>query len=161
MSLTPRRTRVFKGVEEDNPSSGTLLEKGVSRHTYAGCYKIDLKSEYALKQGEKYAVVLTMKQETGDGSAKYTEVIPYSTEFFEGMTVKGVINKGESYLYTGGKWSDMSAMKESLRDRAYEQCVKEILSDKALPELAVKDKSALAIDNYPIKAILAPAAEKK
>ena len=55
----------------------------------------------------------------------------------------------------------MSAMKESLRDRAYEQCVKEILSDKALPELAVKDKSALAIDNYPIKAILAPAAEKK
>ena len=152
---------IYKGVEEDNPSSGTLLEKGVSRHTYAGCYKIDLKSEYALKQGEKYAVVLTMKQETGDGSAKYTEVIPYSTEFFEGMTVKGVINKGESYLYTGGKWSDMSAMKESLRDRAYEQCVKEILSDKALPELAVKDKSALTIDNYPIKAILAPAAEKK
>lgn len=159
-SKTEVTYEVYKDIEEDNPSSGTLLEKGVSRHTYAGYYKINLKSEYTLKQGEKYAVVLTMKQETGDGSAKYTEVIPYSAEFFEGMTVKGIINKGESYLFTDGKWTDMSTMKDSLTERAYEQCSNEIATDKALPDLKLKGKESMAVDNYPIKAILAPASAK-
>ena len=152
---------IYKDVEEDNPSSGTLLEKGVSRHTYAGFYKIDLKSEYALKEGEKYAVVLTMQHKTGDdGSMAYTEVIPYSTEFFEGMTVRGVINEGESYLYTDGKWNDLSTMKDSLTERAYEHCSKEIVSDRALPDIELKGKESMAVDNYPIKAILAPAKDK-
>ena len=159
-SKTEVTYEVYKDIEEDNPSSGTLLEKGVSRHTYAGYYIINLKSGYTLKQGENYAVVLTMKQETGDGSAKYTEVIPYSTEFFEGMTVKGIINKGESYLFTDGKWTDMSTMKDSLTERAYEQCSNEIATDKALPDLKLKGKESMAVDNYPIKAILAPASAK-
>ena len=152
---------IYKDVEDDNPSSGTRLEEGVRRHTFAGSYKIDLKSEYALKQGEKYAVVLTMKHETDEnGGTAYTEVIPYSTEFYEGMTVSGVINKGESYLYKDGKWSDMSTMKESLTDRAYELCSEVIATDKALPKLELKGKDSMAVDNYPIKAILVPASEK-
>ena len=152
---------IYKDVEDDNPSSGTRLEEGVRRHTFAGSYKIDLKSEYALKQGDKYAVVLTMKHETDEnGGTAYTEVIPYSTEFYEGMTVSGVINKGESYLYKDGKWSDMSTMKESLTDRAYELCSEVIATDKALPKLELKGKDSMAVDNYPIKAILVPASEK-
>ena len=147
---------IYKDVGEGNPSSGTLLEKGVHRHTLAGYYKTDLKSEYALKKGEKYSVVLTMKRVTGDdGSMTYTEVFPYSTEFYEGMTVRGIINKGESWLFTDGKWTDMSDMKGSLVDRAYEQCTEELNSDKSLPELKIKGKDSFTVDNYPIKAILA------
>lgn len=149
---------VYKDVEDGNPSSGTLLEKGVKKHTFAGFYKIDLSKEYELKKGEKYAVVLTMKREAyGEGGMTYTEVFPYSTEFFEGMTVTGVINKGESYLYTDGKWKDMSDMKDSLAERAYNQCSEELNSDKSLPDLKLKGKDSFAVDNYPIKAILTPA----
>lgn len=148
---------IYKDVKDDDPSSGTLLEKGVRRHAMAGYYKADLKEEYALKKGDKYAVVLTMKHSTGkDDSMVYTEVFPYSTEFFEGMTVTGIINKGESFLYTDGKWNDISGMKDSLTDRAYKQCSEQLASDKALPEVKLKGRESFAIDNYPIKAILAP-----
>ena len=85
-------------MEQDNPSSGTLLEQGVHSHRYAGSHAIDLNGKYPLKKGERYAVVQTVKH--GDS---YNEVFPYSTDFFEGMTVRGIINKGESFLHTDGK----------------------------------------------------------
>ena len=149
---------IYKDPKEDDPSSGTLLEKGVNRHRYAGSHKIDLKQEYPLNQGERYAVVLTMKRVTdADGTMAYTEGFPYSTEFFDGMSVRGVINLKESYLYTDGAWKDMARMKGSLIDRAYEQGVEAIGSDKKLPQINISDRDTFTVDNYPIKAILAPA----
>ena len=150
---------IYKDIGDDDPSSGTLLETGVHRHTYKGFYQIDLKDEYTLKKGERYAVVLTMKQISGDSDPVYTEVFPYSTEFFEGMSVTGVINKGESYLYADGKWSDLSAMKDSLTETAYQYCEEVLRSDPSLPELELKGKDGMAVDNYPIKAISAPIKE--
>lgn len=148
---------IYKDVEEGNPSSGTLLEKGVSRQTYTGYHKVDLKGEYALKAGDKYSVVLTMKTGTdAEDGGKYVEVFPYSLNFFEGMTVRGIVNKGESYLYSDGKWSDMTGMRDSLIDRAYEQGVDEIVTGESYSVDSDK-KGAYTIDNYPIKAISAPA----
>ncbi len=156
--MTEVTYEIYKDVEGDDPASGTLLETGVNRHTFPGYYKIDLKDEYSLNKGDKYAVVLTMKRMTDeDGKTVYTEVLPYTTEFFEGMTVRGIINKGESYLFTDGKWNDMADMKDSLIDRAYDLCEEELRSDPALPEVQLKGKESMAIDNFPIKAILAPA----
>lgn len=77
---------------------------------------------------------------------------PYSTNFFHGMTVKGIINKGESFLYSNGKWTDMTEMKDSLLNRAFEQCAKGLKSNKAVPEIEL-NKKEFALDNYPIKAI--------
>ena len=134
-----------------------MLESGSNRHTYPGFYKIDLKGEYTLKKGEKYSVVLTMKRVNERGVSVYTEVFPYSTEFFDGMTVTGVINKGESYLYTNGRWSDMSTMKDTLKDRAYQYCEELLSSDHTLPPIELTGKDGMEVDNYPIKAILAPA----
>ena len=152
---------VYKDVEDGNPTSGTLLEKGANSHSYAGFFKIDLKDEYALKKGEKYAVVLTMKRATDEnGSMVYTEVFPYSTEFSEGLTVRGVINPGESYLYSDGKWSDMTAAKDSLIERAFKQGVKEIGSRKITTKVSLESKDTFTVDNYPIKGIAAPAAKK-
>ena len=145
---------IYKGIEKDEPSSGTLLEKGVHPHQYAGSHVIDLSSEYPLKKGELYSIVLTMKH--GD---TYTEVFPYGTELntdiVEGLTMKGIINQGESYLLTENKWNDMTNMKDSLIERAYQQCTENIVSDKALPDIEL-DKKTFVIDNYPIKAILTP-----
>ena len=139
---------IYKDVKSDDPSSGTLLEEGVHSHRYAGSHVIDLKSEYALKEGDSYSVVLTMKN-----GEKYAEVFPYSTKFFEGMTVNGVINKGESFLYSDGKWTDMTEQKDSLLERAYTQCAEKNASDEALPDLEL-DRKTFVLDNYPIKAIL-------
>lgn len=141
---------IYKDVEDGNPSSGTLLEKGVRSHQCAGSHKIDLEGEYALKTGDRYSVVLTMKRDDA-----YTEVFPYSTPFFNGMTVKGIINKGESFIYTDGKWSDMTESRNSLLERAYRQCAEDLKSNKALPEIEL-DQKTFTVDNYPIKAILAP-----
>ena len=142
---------IYKDVEKDSPSSGTLLEKAVNTHPYAGSHVIDLQNEYPLKKGESYAVVLTVKH-----GSQYAEVFPYSLKFFDGMTVKGVINKGESFLYTDGKWTDMAEQKDSLLERAYEQqSAESISSDKAVPDIEI-DKKTFAVDNYPIKAISAP-----
>ena len=140
---------IYKDVEKNNPSSGTLLEKGAHSHKYAGSHIIDLKKEYDLKEGDKYSVVLTMKR-----GEKYAEVFPYSTEFYDKMTVKGIVNEGESFLYKDGKWSDMTESKDSLLKRAYQQCTETFASDSALPKIEIKENT-FTFDNYPIKAILA------
>ena len=148
---------IYKNVENDDPSSGTLLEKGSNCHSFAGSHMIDLKDKYTLKKGEKYSVVLTMKRVTDDaGTMTYTEVFPYQVKFRDDITVNGVVNNGESYLYADGKWSDMSSMKDSLTDKAYKQFKDIIDSDRSLPEVKSFTKDGVAVDNYPIKAILAP-----
>lgn len=48
----------------------------------------------------------------------------------------------------------MTEMKESLIERAYQQCADDLASNKGLPEFE-PDKSTFTVDNYPIKAILA------
>ena len=144
---------IYKITDDNEPSSGTLLEKGENSHEYAGSHKIDLNGKYDLKKGEKYSVVISMKCYSDDaGKELYTEVFPFSAKFAEGLTVTGIVNKGESFLFTDGKWVDMTEMKESLLERAYQQCAEDLISNKALPETEL-DKTTVTVDNYPIKAI--------
>ena len=116
---------IYKDINKDDPSSGTLLETGENTHKYAGSHVIDLSKEYALKKGDRYSIVLTMKR-----GEKYTEVFPYGTEItwetVDKLKMTGIVNPGESFLFTDGKWNDMTDMKESLIDRAYQQCAENI-----------------------------------
>ena len=147
--------QIYKDVEDGAPSSGTLLEQGVTDHRYAGSHKIDLKKAYPLQKGEEYSVVLTMKRVVDeDGDMVYTEVFPYATEFSSGLKVLGIINSGESYLYSDGKWSDMASMKDSLIERAFGQCVDELGSKRTYTPIKLDSKETFTVDNYPIKAIL-------
>ena len=145
---------IYKDIDKNDPSSGTLLEKGEHTHQYTGFHVIDLNKEYSLKKGDRYSIVLTMKR-----GETYTEVFPYGTEInwemIKGLKMTGIINPGESFLYTDGKWSDMSERKDSLIDSAYQQCAQVVASDKAIPQLELNKKD-FTIDNYPIKAILSP-----
>ena len=69
------------------------------------------------------------------------------------MPVRGVINQGESFLYSGGKWSDMTEARDSLAERAKKQCADSLTSNRSMPSLSLENKE-FAVDNYPIKAIL-------
>lgn len=152
---------IYKNVESGNPSSGMLLEKGTSRHIFGGSHKIDLKGEYSLKKGDKYSVVLTMKH-VGDDEQDtvYTEVFPYSTIFGSGLSVRGIINEGESYLYSDGEWHDMTEQKDSLIKRAYQQCDEEIGSKETFSKIQHDSEKTFTVDNYPIKAILGVASRQ-
>lgn len=145
---------IYKDIDKNDPSSGTLLEKGEHSHQYAGSHVIDLNQEYSLKKGDRYSIVLTMKR-----GETYTEVFPYGTEInwemIRDLKMTGIVNPGESFLYTDGKWNDMSERKDSLIDIAYQQCAQTVASDKAIPRFEL-NKKGFSIDNYPIKAILAP-----
>lgn len=155
---------VYKDIEDGKPDSGTLLEEGDNSHWFAGYHKIDLKNEYPLKKGEKYSVVVTMTYTNAEGNKTYTNVIPYATNVIPyGMSEEseskavGVINKGESYLFSDGKWTDQTEIKEELAKIALQQ------DDKRVEPKGFKASSLdrITVDNFPIKAILVPADKHK
>ncbi len=151
---------VYKDAADGSPDSGTLLEEGDSSHWFAGAHKIDLKNEYFLKKGEKYSVVLTMTYTADNGNTTYTNVIPYATNVFpfgggeaNEAKVNGVINKGESYLFNDGKWTDLTEMKDDLTKLALAQD-----GERSVPDgFKAMSIDRIKIDNLPIKAILVPA----
>ncbi len=154
---TEVKYEIYKDVEGDDPTSGTLLTSGTDCHRFPGSHKVDLDEEYSLKKGNRYSVVLTMRRMTDDeGTMKYTDVLPYSAQCIKDLPVKGVVNKGESYLFSEGKWTDISTIKDSLIEKAHDQG-EPVLHARDLPELDPLSKDKYTIDNYPIKAILAPA----
>ncbi len=148
---------IYKNPNDDNPASGELLDKGDKSHKWGGYHKIDLNGEYELKKGEKYSVVLTLTYKTEDGTTNYTDVIPYASTLQQAVVANGVINKGESYLYKDGKWIDIGNMKDTLAKQAYEANLAENLPD----DFKAQSVEDIAVDNYPIKAILVPKSEHK
>lgn len=151
---------IYKDIKNGNPASGTLLEKGDASHKYAGFYTLDLSGEYFLKKGEKYSVVLTMTHKDSEGNTNYTDVFAAGANRKAAYVTNGVINAGESYLYSGGKWTDMNEIKESLIDKTYEKCLNDDGIAKLINKFNDDGRNGFSIDNYPIKAILVPAEER-
>ena len=154
---TTVRYAVYRGVSGGDPESGAILDTGTLSHEYSGSYTVDLGGEYLIREGEKYSVVLTMDYTDGDGNKKYYEVFPYASSI-SGAAVNGIINKGESCLLTDGVWKDLSELKDRHTDRAFELLGEYVATEKTMTELDSKNKSSVAIDNFPIKAFLVPAA---
>lgn len=155
---------IYKDPKDGSLDSGTLLEEGDSSHRFGGSHKIDLKDEYSLKKGDKYSVVLTMTHKNDSGSQVYTDVVPYASNIVPYDTTRehevkatGVVNKGESFLFSDEKWTDLTELKEGLAKTAFEDQQKRTLA----PTFKAVDESGIAIDNYPIKAILVPADKHK
>lgn len=151
--------KIYKNVQNGDPESGVLLEQGTTSHQLAGYHNVDLKGEYFLKEKERYSVVLTMYT-VKDGSKTYNDIVPVATNIGKDghkTNVYGVVNSGESYLYSGGSWADVVDIKESLIDRAYENSKNCTGAQKMMFEMNPDGKDGFSIDNYPIKALLAPA----
>ena len=126
---------IYKGVENGDPASGTLLETGRTTHELSGYYNIDLKGEYFLKKGEKYSVVITMSRPSANGEKTvYSDVVPFSINIFDGThktLVNSVVNSGESYFFTDGKWTDMADIREDITDATYRQTLDYTRSQKS------------------------------
>lgn len=143
---------IYKDTENDNPESGTLLEEGDNTHEWGGYYKIDLKDKCDLKKGDKYSIVLTMKYTAEDGKSHYADVIPYGVTFNEDVVATGVINNGESCLFTDGSWADMTESTDIYSQKAYEHNI----NDNIAEEFKANSVDDIIIDNYPIKGISIP-----
>lgn len=144
---------IYKDVQDGSPNSGTLLEEGDNSHYFGGSHKIDLKEAHELKKGEKYSVVLTMSYTNDEGKTTYTDVIPFAASRLNGAKANGVVNKGESYRFNGEKWEDLTDLRADFAKTAYEQNLKENWAD----DFKAHSAEEIAVDNYPIKAVLVPA----
>ena len=149
---------IYKDIEEDNPTSGTLLESGDLEYDIGGCRRIVLGDNYFLKKGEKYSVVVTQTHKENDGKEVYAEVCgymenPYSTK---GAGVKTIINKGESYLFKDGKWIDQTEVAKEYIKGKYEEESKEYGGDE-MQETYLNGIDDFGMDNYAIKAFIVPA----
>lgn len=147
---------IYKNPTEGVPDSGKLLAKGDNSHIWGGYHRIDLKKEYNLKKGEIYSIVLTMTHRAEDESIRFTDVIPYASNIGPDVKANGIINKGESFLFSNGNWTDMSYLVNSLSKHVYSQSIKENLPD----DFKALNSNDIAIDNYPIKGILIPSSEQ-
>ncbi len=144
---------IYKNPKDNIPDSGKLLDKGDTTHKWGGYHKIDLDGEYKLKKGEKYSVVLTMSYTDSNNASHYTEVVAYANSMEIGAKATGIVNKGESYRFTDGKWTDLHSLTEKLAEELYPQNIEMNIADNFKAH-SVDD---IAVDNYPIKAMLNPA----
>ena len=171
MTIAPQTTvryAVYKDIEDGNPTSGTLLEEGETFQEWAGYQRIDLKEDYLLNKGEKYAVVITQSYDTDDGK---TYAVPYpqnanTAAMFEmdGVTIKSALNPGESYIFIDGEWKDFYNFKdEIISSMAADLASLGEETDGETDEEALNMLMALignismddiTLDNFPIKAYL-------
>ena len=116
----------------DSPEDGVKVVSGDITYRFGGYHRINLEGDILLQKNQKYSVVITLKQ--GD---KYIFNAPMGYYMVPLLKQKAVINKGESFLFSEGKWKDY----------------KDIADAKA--EVLNEEKKAMSIihsfDNFPIK----------
>ena len=156
MTVAPATTvhyEIYKDCSEGDPTSGTLLEEGEVFHQLSGYQRIDLDGRHYLNKDEKYSVVITQTFKTDDKDM-YAAAYPLCVNSRVGISVNGVINAGESWLYKDGKWTDLAELKESIIEAHYQEALESFGSEEAFLARIPAGRDAIMIDNYPIKAFL-------
>jgi len=100
--------RIYRNVKSGDPDSGKkLVDKTFSR-ACCGWHTLDLGRYYSVKKGEKFSVIVTttfMK----DGKKQYMLPFEATVSGIDIVTFAGQ-KKGESYIRSGGKWTDTAGM---------------------------------------------------
>lgn len=129
----------------ENPEDGELLDSFWSFYEYAGFHREKLNGEITFEPGERFSVVVTesVTDKNGEKLYEYSTNQAPSKELAAIIGTKTygtpVVNKGESFIYTGGKWTDWSEV------------------ELPLPEGETKDgftSDPIVTDNFSIKAFL-------
>lgn len=156
--MTEISYRVYTNVE-DIPESGELIAKGKVHFDYAGYQRFDLDKSFYLKKGTRYSVVIEQKPREENGTTKYCITVPvvYNFRAAKGMKLSSVINKGESFFLSDGKWMDLSENKAEVEKVFYNDRLKAFGSEEKMLEEYVNGLKDVQIDNYPIKAFSVPA----
>ncbi len=137
------------------PTDGKLVACASQAFEYAGFHRIDLTSGVTVKAGQRYSVVMTQRTSSGryqtvisEGFTK--EGIDYYKETLNSYIStcsNGVVNRGESMLYSDGEWVDWVDGVQRLKDE---------LADLVIKKYGDSDKYDLrnlyTFDNFMIKA---------
>ena len=158
------RTRVeyaMYRLKEDakNPEDGEYLGKRLAYYDYAGFHREALvKGEIRLQPGERIAVVVTETVTDNDGVKQYEFTANQSLSKELAGMIGGqmygvaVVNRGESFVYQNGQWTDWFDYEKKPDDSLTEGL--STLGVAPTPEL-------VATDNFSIKLYVAAEDEAK
>ena len=83
------------------------------------------------------------------------DVLPSSIDlrnYKKNVVAKGIVNNGESYIFTEGNWTDATNLKDTYLQQAYEHNINDDIDDS----FKASSVDYVTIDNYPIKGISIP-----
>ena len=109
---------IYKGLPKDNSLDLSGLEAASEQPgsvTYAGYHTIKLTKQVPLKEGERYAVVVTLKKSGKDVfiDTEYSQ----SSDWYD---IKASASAGQSFNYNGRSWSDYgSEYNRNIRIKAF------------------------------------------
>ncbi len=115
-----------------NPTDGTLVARASNNFEYSGFHRIDLDNPIDVKAGQRIAVVSTASKLSTDGKRVYEASASSATKNTDTNVTTAVVNKGESFIYTGGVWKDWKDY------------------------LAIENDANTSIDNFSIKLYATP-----
>ncbi len=105
--------KIYTGVEEGKPESGTLALSQEGSLSYSGYHTIPLEKEIKVSKGERYSIVFTGLHKTGSQDkivlhAAHSEKMTASTGKYWNFHAKS--NPGETFCKTaeGANWVDLS-----------------------------------------------------
>lgn len=135
-------------LDEDStdPTDGTLVKELSEDFDYKGYHRVDLDEPIYITYGQRLAVVATETNTDKEGNNVYEMSVnamnDYDSAIKEGIKFygKSVVNPGESFIYTDGKWQDWSDIKYDF--------TKEELPD---------DVDDMEVDNFSVKVFLVSA----
>ncbi len=98
-------------VPKDSPDSGRLVYEGNLTIPYAGIHVLYLDEHIPVKDGHRVSVVV--EEGTSDGKYVYGASAMWGEEKAKSIGNTdygvGIINEGESYVFSDGEWKDWSA----------------------------------------------------
>ena len=122
-------------ADAETPMDGVVVASAEADYAYGGFHKAKLDRPTLLREGQRFAVVVT--QVTPAGNYCLSMQSSYKSDPWEVRQIKGVINVGESLFYIEGHgWYDL----------ADEQSKKRLFGESL---------EWSEVDNFPIKAYLA------
>lgn len=147
-------------LKEDaqNPEDGEFLGKRLAYYDYAGFHRESLKGNITIKPGDRIAVVVTETITDKDGAKlyEYASNQSFTSEVAailgSPMYGKAVVNKGESFVYENGQWTDWAD---------YDKKPNQELVD-GLAQIGIEVTPDMVVtDNFSIKLYVVAEAETK
>ena len=133
------------GEDARNPEDGELIGKRVAYYDYAGFHRESLNGSVPIKPGERIAVVAIETVTDKNGEKKYEFAANQATSQNQSMTPYygiAVVNKGESFIFRDGEWTDWSEYDDKYSDALYAEMSRHGLTDVS---------EAIVTDNFSIK----------
>jgi hypothetical protein len=123
----------------DGPEQGELIAQVSAEYPWGGFHKVKPEESPVFRKGEHFSVVVT--QQTSDGIYPFSMQWDINKKFYSESSdfyyAEAIVNPGESWLYMGDGWFDLSEIMEEL-----------------LIEWDEEWAPYITMDNFPIKAWL-------